>query len=225
MIPELKLRAAINRLFRIPSYTELYYNSPANKGNENLSPERGWSYEAGLDYAQNNFKFSTTSFLRKEKNVIDWARQSLNDAWQAQNINRLKTCGIESEIRIYSPFLKEKYFISSISTGYSYIYATHTQLANFTKYTPDYLKHQVHTGLSLDFPFDIQQTIELSYKERINQRHYFLLDSKISKKIEKEKFTIEIFANVTNLLNISYDEIEGVPMPGRWVEAGFSVEF
>jgi iron complex outermembrane receptor protein len=225
LTPELKLRGAVNKLFRIPSYTELYYDSPANKGNEGLVPEKGWSYEVGFDYIKDNLKFSTTSFLRKEKNVIDWARESLNDPWQVENISRLKTRGIETELTLKTPLLKEKLFISSFFCGYSYLYATHTQLASFTKYSPDYLKHQTNMGLFLEWPFDVRQSLKLSYEERVNQRHYFLLDSKISKKIKKEKFDIELFVNATNLLNTSYNEIEGVPMPGRWIEAGFNIEF
>jgi len=45
----IKLRASISKSFRIPNYTELYYDSPTNKGNASLDKEKGLSYEAGVD--------------------------------------------------------------------------------------------------------------------------------------------------------------------------------
>lgn len=225
LTPRLKLRGAVDRLFRIPSYTELYYNSPANKGNKNLLPEKGWSYESGFDYIENDFKFSVTPFWRREKDGIDWARENSLSIWQAQNVNSINTQGIETEMAFCPLLLKKKFSISSVNCGYSYIYASQTQQAAFTKYAPFYLRHQANAGLNFDLPFGIKQGLTLNYKERFEQRHYFLLDSKLSKKIEKDKFDIEFFVTTTNLLNTSYGEITDVAMPGRWIEAGFNVGF
>lgn len=225
LTPRLKLRSAVDRLFRIPSYTELYYNSPANRGSENLSPEKGWSYESGFDYIEDNFRFAVTPFWRREKDAIDWARESSLNPWQAQNVNSINTQGTETEMFFSPLFLKEKFSISSLNCGYSYIYATQTQNTVFTKYAPLYLRHHANAGLNFDLPFGIKQSLILSYKERFAQRHYFLLDSKLSKKIEKDKFDIEFFVNAANLLNTSYSEITDVVMPGRWIEAGFNVGF
>ena len=45
-----KLRATVNRAFRLPNYTDLYYHDPANIGNPNLRPEHAMNYEGGLDF-------------------------------------------------------------------------------------------------------------------------------------------------------------------------------
>ncbi|MFH1855709.1 MAG: TonB-dependent receptor [Candidatus Omnitrophota bacterium] len=220
---DLKARAAVNSLYRIPSYTELFYNTSANKGNENLVPEKGWSCEAGCDYNKDNFDLSTTVFFRDEKNAIDWARNTTLDVWQAENVNRLKTQGVEIDMVLKPLYLKEKFLTDAVVCGYSYIYASYSALAPFTKYAPAYLKHCAYTGVDLSLPFGIKQTLRLNYKERATQRHYFLLDSKISKTIEKGSFDIEFFINGTNLFNTSYSDITDVVMPGRWVEAGLSL--
>jgi len=221
----LKLRTSVNKLFRIPTYTELYYDSPANKGNEDLSAERGWSYEWGIDYGRDNFRLEVTSFLRKEKEVIDWSRESLSDFWQVRNVSRLDTQGLEAQIFFDLAHLKERLFISSFDCGYAYVYASHTQEANYTKYCPDYLKHNAHLTFNLDLPFGISQGLMLNYEQRVNRGPSFLLDSKISKKIEKDNFIIEFFVSATNLLNTSYSEAGGVSMPGRWCEGGVSIAF
>jgi len=49
-ISSFKLRSSVGRSFRAPSFTDLYYESPANMGNPDLEPEKAWSYELGADY-------------------------------------------------------------------------------------------------------------------------------------------------------------------------------
>src|SRR5690606_38842340 len=48
--PHAKLRASVSRAYRVPSFTDLYYQDPANRGNPDLRPERAWGYEGGLDW-------------------------------------------------------------------------------------------------------------------------------------------------------------------------------
>jgi outer membrane receptor protein involved in Fe transport len=43
----LRLRASASRGFRLPTYTDLYYSDPANRGNPSLKPESGWDFEFG----------------------------------------------------------------------------------------------------------------------------------------------------------------------------------
>ena len=45
---KVKLRGAISRGFRLPTYTDLFYKSPTENGNPNLKPESAWSYEGGV---------------------------------------------------------------------------------------------------------------------------------------------------------------------------------
>ena len=43
----IKIRASVSRAFRLPTFTDLYYHDPANRGSPDLRPESAWSYEAG----------------------------------------------------------------------------------------------------------------------------------------------------------------------------------
>ena len=70
--PHVKLRASISRAFRVPSYTELYYEDPANIGNPNLRPERAWNYEGGIDWTPSSrWHGDLTVFERRELDGID----------------------------------------------------------------------------------------------------------------------------------------------------------
>ena len=78
-----KFRASASRAFRVPSYTDLYYQDPANMGNPNLKPERAWTYEGGLDWnPAPRVRGDVTVFQRRERDGIDYYRASPADLWQ-----------------------------------------------------------------------------------------------------------------------------------------------
>ena len=93
-----------------------------------------------------------------------------------------------------------------------------------TKYTLDFLKHHAYLGLCFSFPWELTQSLTLSYKQKMQQGPYFLLDSRISRQIKKDKFDLEIFLDIINLLNTSYSEQGEVAMPGRWIIAGMRIK-
>lgn len=225
LTPEWKVRSSVARAFRVPTFTDLYYRSPANIGNQNLTPEECWSYEIGTDYMRDWYNCGISIFRREGRDLIDWVRATTNDPWQARNVGKIDTDGVEIDIKIYPKEKNEDLPISLISLGYSYLYSQKDESSLLSKYVMDYLKHQFTSSVSFDLPFGVEQMVRLSYEERINQRHYFLLDTKISKELKSKHYTTKVFINVTNLLNTSYDEVAGVPMPGRWAECGMRVEF
>ena len=212
--PDFRLKASGGRCFRIPSFTDLYYSSPANIGNENLTPEKAWTAETGLSLNQDNFQAELAYFSRWAEDLIAWMRASSSDAWEAQNLAEVDTQGIELDFSLFS----------KIYGGYIYQYSQTDSASLNTKYTLEFLKHHAHLGLNLSLPWEIVQSLSLSYKQRIDQRHYFLLDSRLSKKFEQDGVDYEIFLDITNLLNTSYSEQDDLAMPGRWIIGGVRVK-
>jgi outer membrane receptor protein involved in Fe transport len=49
-----------------------------------------------------------------------------------------------------------------------------------------------------------------------------LLNARLNYNLNKHS---SLFLDVTNLCNVEYQEIEGIPQPGRWVEGGFRLEW
>ena len=223
LTPRFRFKSSLGRSFRIPSFTDLYYQSSANIGNEDLTPEKAWCYEAGLEFKQGQGLFSELTYFRRlAEDLIGWFRASSNEAWQAQNISEVDTQGLQLEFS-YKP-KRNLAIISEIRTGYIYQYLEREGSSLNEKYTLDFLKHHVHLGLFFNFLEDLTQSLTLSYKQRIDQRPYFLLDSRITKKIESDNLDWEIFLDITNLFNTSYAEQGDVRMPGRWVVAGVRVK-
>jgi len=205
---QLKIRSSMGQAFRIPSFTELYYFSPANVGNSDLKPERNFSFEIGIDYfPQDSVKWETTLFLRKDRNLIDWIKGREEFTWRAENIQRINFYGFETSLEFSNLF----YF------GYTYLQSRLNRPIYFmSKYVLNHPVHQIYSYLNLILPFEINSGIYGSYKKRKEEKGNLILDVKISKKFEK----LEFFIQVTNLLNTHYQEILGVSMPGRWFMAG-----
>ncbi|MEW6557730.1 MAG: TonB-dependent receptor [Elusimicrobiota bacterium] len=207
--PLWKLRSSVGRAFRSPSFTELYYKDPANEGNSELKPEEAISYEAGADFIQGkHFNASITLFDRKQTNLIDWVGTTETGPWKAENIGEVRIFGIDSEV---------KFNLYSFETRFNYSWMGSKKTQDYySKYALQYPTNQFSLEVSRPLNWNIIPVVKLIYKERLSETGYFLMNSRISKSIDN----MEIFIEGTNLLDIKYEEIKGVPQPGRWLGAG-----
>ncbi|MCM8765246.1 MAG: TonB-dependent receptor [Candidatus Omnitrophica bacterium] len=226
----LKLRSSVGQAFRVPSYTELYYQDSANMGNSSLVPEHAFSWEVGLDKTQGNNLFGITFFKRKTRNTIDWVRENNASAWQAANIGEIFLKGIELDYKFINPDLKNRlHRLSNIFSlerfAYTYIESDRKAEVSLSKYILDHLQHQFVLGFRNLLPLGFTQVWNLNYKERAEGSGWFVLDSRIVKRISEKKFNYEIFLEGTNLSNANYQEVSGVSLPGRWLSLGIKFEF
>jgi vitamin B12 transporter len=86
---------------RLPSYTELNYESPGSLGNEGLSPEYSQNLEIGISatIADRGPAFGITAFRHETDDTIDWAKPTAETArWQATNIGEVETIGIQGDV-------------------------------------------------------------------------------------------------------------------------------
>ena len=210
------LHFGISRSMRLPSFTELYYDDPTTVGNPALVAERTLNYEGGYDYKKDNLDLGITLFLRQEKDFIDWIKQTpAQEKWQAENITQAKVEGIESYLRLkINRNLK-------LDSNYSFINKHIDDRSYLYKYGPNYIQHLVNTVCYLDLPFGIQ-SVSATYKKRPQGNGWFILDTHLEYNLNKK---LEFFLNITNLLNVAYQEIEGIPQPGRWIKAGLRLEW
>jgi len=213
----IKLRASISKSFRIPNYTELYYDSPTNKGNASLDKEKGLSYEAGVDITIKETTLSLTYFMRHEKDVIDWVGEgTIESPYIAENIAEVDTDGVEVAL------LKESlYFIKNPQLTYTYIHQKGENISEQGRYLSDYPEHQFIFNFYLNYLWDIKQHIDIKYEDRTALKDYCLINSSLSKDFKiKNNGNLILYIKGTNLLNTSYSLIRGVDLPGRWLEGG-----
>jgi len=210
------LTVAVSRNMRIPSFTELYYNDPTTLGNADLLAEKSMNYQAGYAYNREGISLGMGIFFREEKDLIDWVKRTAGQAkWQVENIAAAQVLGMEgySKIRINA-------FVT-LDCNYTYNNKSLDGRGYLYKYGPNYLLHLFNTSVFFHLPFGVQ-SVNLSYKKKPGRDGWFLLNSRLSRSLSKHS---QIFLEVTNLLNVEYQEIAGIPQPGRWVEAGMRFEW
>ena len=212
MSTRLKFRASASRAFRLPSYTDLYYHDPANVGSPNLRPERAWSYEGGADiYIRRDIRGSVTVFRRRERDGIDYVRSSPNDIWRATNFQRLNFTGVEAAL---DTTIARRHQLEFQYTGLNG--AQDALAGSFSKYAFNY---PIHTGVvswTSALPAGIVGRARFGALERYARHPYALLDLYAASTRGK----VHPFLQVSNITGTNYQEIIGVPMPGRAVVGG-----
>jgi len=212
----LNIFANVGKAFRIPTYTELYYNDPITQGNPDLKYEETLNYEIGINYFSTNLQFSSAVFRREGRNLIDYVRQSKGSPWQAMNFSSVNTSGIEFSISsdMQNIFVDQPF--NRISLKYSYLNSGKANLNYSSRYLFQYLKHQVIITIGHNFLGGINFNWFMRYEERVNVGSHFITDLKIDRSIDQ----LNIYIKATNLFNSLYNDIAGIPLPGRWIVGG-----
>jgi len=210
------LRFDISRSMRLPSFTELYYDDPTTLGDADLAPEKAINYQLGLDYQKKELFLGGLVFLRQEKNLIDWVKTSPSQAkWQAENILGSDVLGFEGSIDYtLNDYLK-------VSANYTYVNKRTNEDSYIYKYGQNYCRHLANAEMEFRLPRG-KQVLSFSYKKKPQRRGWFIMDIHLAYNIKKIP---EIFFNITNLFNVEYQEIEGIPQPGRYIEGGLRLEW
>jgi iron complex outermembrane receptor protein len=208
--PKVKLRASASRAFRVPGYTDLYYSDPANVGNPNLRPERAWTYESGVDWAPAaRVRASLTVFERRERDGIDYYRNSPADLWRALNIDSLNFTGVEAALHVsdfdfrYTALRGVQDTISSAATKYTFNYPAQSGVIAWQRSLPSGIVFRTRVGV-------------LDRRARDPYAVWDLYAARTSGKLHP-------FVQVSNLTATSYQEIQGVQMPGRTVIGGIEL--
>jgi iron complex outermembrane receptor protein len=134
----------------------------------------------------------------------------------AENITKINTAGAEINWEFKISSLINNFPIYKAGIDYTYLYSSQVADQYQSEYLLQYLRHQMIANIQNLWWWDIQQTWDVRYENRVNAVAYFLFDSELSRSIDR----CEIFVKAANLFNISYYEVSGVPLPGRWITAG-----
>ena len=215
VLPTLRIYANAGYTFRVPTFTDLYYQDPGNQGNPNLKPESALAWEGGVKWQQNRASTTFALFDRRSQNLIDWTKAADSEPWRTRNLGQVSFRGVEIEGEIQvAPFLPR------LGTRYSFIYASQSADPVYrSRYALDQLRHQLVLFADFKVGKHLSASIRGRYLERVNLEDYTVLDSRINWKGRKWS----AFVEATNIANTDYTETSLVPMPGRWASAGLNV--
>jgi vitamin B12 transporter len=212
--------------YRIPSFTELYYEDPSNVSNPDLQPEQAQNFEIGYRFQREGFRFETNYFYRYTQNLVDWTRSPSEtvpnpNRWQPRNYSEVTFHGLETGFIYAMNRGHENFKLKEVSFSYNFIDASLTQVEGVeSRYSLNSLRHQLIGGIQTEIAQRAELTIKARYLERMALDPYFLLDARVDYNRLK---TVGFFAEASNITNTEYIEAGFVQMPGRWFRAGVSV--
>lgn len=219
----------INRSLRLPSYTELYYSDPANRGNSNLKPEESLSYEVGVKYDESGLACSVSVFQRRSDNLIDWVKLPGDSLFRCTNLTEMTSAGLDVSLSVMPDLLVDKKFpIRSIRLAYTLNSLDRNEDNFISEYALDYLKNKINLTVTHDLIFDITASWNISFNDRAGKYQeypsneiktfdpYALVDIKFAREFD----SFSAYIQVTNLTDAAYIDFANLVPPGRMVYGG-----
>lgn len=226
-----KLRFTVTKNRRFADLNELY-GEGMWKGNVNLRPEIGWTYQIDWEKKVNKSDLVLSLYQTKLDNVIG---ADANNVFQ--NIGRAKINGLELEVDRELPF-------GTLWWNYTYLDAkdlvkNRPLVVVFRTSMP---KHMFKTGLSFNRKGKTSYDVEIigvgPRKTDVDKPTfvgdpwnvtvptevggYVLVNLKLSKSLGQNSF---LLFSLENLFNKQYEDLVFYPGPGRWLNIGISRRF
>lgn len=219
----LKLYGNVGYTYRVPTFTDLYYEDRANLGNPDLEPEEAIAFEAGFKYTYRGVNFQASYFNRNGSDLIDWTKEADTLQWQPININDLNSQGVDISLNMFFPVITgTNGFLQRFNIGYTYIDAMiEDNEAAISRYALENLRHQLIAGLEFKLGNRLFYSTRYRYIDRVTMDDYNILDMQLLYRAKD----FEVFLNASNIGDTEYRETNLVMMPGRWITGGVEIKF
>ena len=226
------IRLKLSREYRVPGLNDLFWRPG---GNLELRPEQGWNQELTLAHKGQHFQADATVYHRKINDWILWLPSTETGFISAINIAEVRSRGLEVNTQISGQKEKIQW---QWDNHYNYVRSTHlnpiaAQRINAGDqliYTP---LHTFSTGLNLQ-----RKSLSLQLNGRytssvrginVDVDGYWLAGLRLQhqKKYKFSKCPLKgtISIGVHNLFDTEYRVIERRPMPGRYFDLLWTINF
>lgn len=223
-----KLYASWNKAMRLPTFTDMYANNSAQKGDVNLKPERNTSYKIGSRYRTLGFEAILSAFYSHGANMIDWVYETeASKQYHALNISKLNNEGFNIDATInFSELLgaplQQSETPVKLKLGYAYIHqhSEMTQAIYRSLYALEYLRHKFVASLSHPIVSHLSASWSLRWQQRMNGYHPY---AKFDGVLQWTEPHYQLYVKADNITAHRYYDIGGVKQPGLWIMAGAKV--
>lgn len=206
-----RLKARVERSFRSPTYTERFYDDPANHGNPGLRSERSVSAETGIERTIPGGSVGVGVFGVRTNDVIDWVRYPGEKVWSAANHGRIITGGVECGLAGY---LSRGWRM--VLSGTALTKTVRGRAGTESKYALNDAERTVAATLSGPIGAGVRCTAVVRFERMRSGGERAPVTLRCSRKIGG----VTAGVLLDNIGNERYEEIPGLPAPGRW----FTVE-
>ena len=217
---QLKAYGNIGYTYRIPTYTDLFYNDPSTAGNPDLEVEEAFAQEIGIKYFSPKFAGSLAVYNRNAQNLIDYIRPNTTETiYTATNITEVNTKGFEVDASYH---FKISTFNQTLAVGYNFLEDDILdQNKELSRYSLNTLKHHFTTRLSTQLFKNVSQNIIYKHAERTTGDSYNVWDVSLAINLKQLEFTI----TASNIFDADYIEAGFVPMPPSNILFGLRYNF
>lgn len=218
----IKASGNIGRVWRSPSFSDLYWSQPGYlmHGNPDLKPEKGVSADLGVEYQYDKLRFMGSYFHIVSEDLISWAQNSNTNEWYSENINKAKQYGFEFEVGFYmASWLNH-------SLNYTYLKAEDEKTGKTLTYKPE---NTVNYTLTIKPVKSLSLAASIAYKNQtyINAVNTKKLDDTVICNINinyKATENLNLWVKGLNIGNVKYEFEENYPMPGATVYGGVNLK-
>lgn len=203
----LRLYGNIGYTYRIPTFTDLYYSDPATAGNENLQPEEALTEEIGLRWKKNTWQVTAAVFNRDAENLIDYVRATEESRFEATNVRKVNTKGLELEVQSRFNLGRQP---QQIQAGYVHL-KDDVKAINiaFSRYSINSLRHHFTFNYISQISKVFTAAVSFKQAQRPTMDAYQVLGASL----QWRKKGLTVSFNTNNILNEVYTETNLVPMP------------
>ena len=214
LTPNLIFKANLGRTQRAPSFYELFGNRGGVVGNENLRPERGLAWDAGMRYHTNTTTIESVFFDHHYDDLIQFVQTSQATS-RPENIGQARVWGIEITVQ------KELWKYFGISSNYTFQRTKdqstipHLNGNALPNRPPHKLFARIKGGIQritafYDYTFEDGNFLDQSNRRPLASRH--IHNAGMNIKITKQ---IQFGLEAKNLKNTQIADTWGYPLPGR----------
>ena len=236
------LRAFYKRVFRMPTFNDLYYT---DIGNINLRPEYTTQYDAGTQYdktwptgAVAALHLKADGYFNQVKDkIVAIPKGNSQYRWQMMNLGYVEITGVDANASVS---FRIGGVLLSVSASYTYqraidltdpsdndsYYGTYgKQIAYIPRHSGSATASLTWRAWGLHYAFVyVGERYHSSANIRENyEPSWYTHDLALSRDFTFRRFGMRLSAEVNNLLNQQYDVILNYPMPG--INGKMSVRF
>ncbi|HNW89516.1 MAG TPA: TonB-dependent receptor [Bacteroidales bacterium] len=228
---DLLLYLNFSRNYRIPTLNDLYWYPG---GNTELKPENGYAEELGIKqqmaWNKTRFDYTVSGFNNNTQNWIIWLPESTY--WSPKNIQAVWSRGAEINLKVNTEVRNVNLIFSGKA---AYVKATVQKSNNESAighqmiYTPVWI---ANTGIDVIFKtFNFNFNVEYNSRRYTSHDNSDFLDSYFignffaSKDFHYKNFICNVFFQINNIWNQTYQSVAWQAMPGFNFRTGLTVNF
>ncbi len=204
-------QASINQ--RMPSLNELFWNPG---GNLFLQPETNYNFNQKIQYQNSRITADVSVFYNHIQDGIRWLPSANASIWSPQNINIINNMGLNIDFdgilihkkALQIQFIQSFLYLRSIwNHEFEQIYTP--RFKSISQVNCSYKKWQFSTHANYTSArYTLTDNTQLLPQ-------YITLSSQLRYSFHHKKWILQASANIDNITNISYQEIENRALPLR----------